>query len=239
MKIELCTEYLDHALLAQKHGAHRIELCNNLSQGGTTPSLGQIEICRKLLDMELFVLIRPRGFDFCYSTLEFESMCRDIEYCKAIGVDGIVVGALLPDATLDLERMKTFKSIAGSMSITFHRAFDVCETPFNALEALIDIGIDRILSSGQSINAYDGIDMLKKLIQKADRRIAIMPGGGINADNIADISRISGAKEFHFSCHKKPLESTSEEINTFYNKIPAFDQQKLETCIKILQQQSS
>ena len=239
MKIEVCTEYIDHALLAQKYGAHRIELCNNLSQGGSTPSLGQIEICRRILNIELYVLIRPRAFDFCYSTHEFESMCRDIEFCKAIGADGIVVGTLLPDTTLDVERMKTIKSIAGSMSVTFHRAFDVCKAPFETLELLIDLGIDRILSSGQANSAFEGIDMLKKLVQKADQRIAIMPGGGINTENIADISRISGAKAFHFSCHKKPLKGTSVEMNTFLDGKPAFDQQKLETCIKILKSQSS
>ena len=196
--IEICANGLQSAINAQTAGATRVELCDNLYEGGTTPSPATIKLARKYLKIKIHVLIRPRGSDFLYSDLEMEMIKEDIRFCKEIGCDGVVVGFLNADGTVDVERTREIVDLAKPMSVTFHRAFDMTPDPFEALEQIIISGAERILTSGQQNKAPDGIDLIKKLVEKADGRIIIMPGAGINGGNIK-MMKETGAREFHLT----------------------------------------
>jgi len=200
--IEVCAANIQSAIAAQQSGAKRIELCDNLYEGGTTPSYATIKIAREKLDIGLNVMIRPRGSDFCYSDMEFEIMKEDILICKELDVDGVVFGILLPDGNIDTERTKQLVGFARPMNITFHRAFDVTPDPFKALEDIIDLGIDRILTAGQKNTVSEGKYLIKQIIEKAGDRIIIIPGSGINEKNIKEIRDLTGAKEFHLTGRK-------------------------------------
>lgn len=204
--IEVCANSVASCLAAQEGGAYRVELCAGIPEGGTTPSHGDIAVARELLNIQLNVIIRPRGGDFLYSTLEHRVMMKDIETVRALGVDGIVIGCLTPDGEVDIPRNRELIEAAREMSVTFHRAFDMCRDPFDSLEKIIELGCNRILTSGQEPKAEQGVPLLKKLVEQANGRIIIMPGGGINHQNIATIARKSGAKEFHLSA-REPVES--------------------------------
>lgn len=199
MLLEVCAGSLSSALAAQSGGAHRIELCDNLSEGGTTPSAGIIRQAVKLLHIPVFVLIRPRSGDFLYSGAEFDAMKEDIDFCKKHRVKGVVLGLLKTDGTIDLERTAELTRLARPMQVTFHRAFDMSADLFQAMEDIIHLGIERILTSGQSVTAVMGAGRLAELIRQAAGRIIIMPGGGINEDNITGLIRITGATEIHAS----------------------------------------
>lgn len=199
IKIEVCANSLESALNAQKGGADRVELCANLYEGGTTPSAGEISLARDLLQIDLNVLIRPRGGDFLYSKNEIEIIKRDILYCKNIGVDGVVIGFLNPDGSIDKELTKEITELARPMTVTFHRAFDMCNNPEGALEDLIEIGVDRALTSGAENKAIQGAGLLNNLVKQASNRIIIMPGSGIRASNISELIQKTGATEFHVS----------------------------------------
>ncbi len=202
-KLEICANSVASCLEAQKGGAYRVELCAGIPEGGTTPSYGDIAVARELLTQtKLNVIIRPRGGDFLYSDLEQKIMLKDIEMCRKLGVDGVVIGCLTPDGDVDVQRNKELIDAAGEMSVTFHRAFDMCRNPFEGLEQIIELGCERILTSGQQPKAEQGIDLLKQLMEKAANRIIIMPGSGINEDNIAEIARETGATEFHLSARE-------------------------------------
>lgn len=198
-KLEICVDSVQSAINAQVAGADRVELCDNLVEGGTTPSYGTILSARNNLNIGLNVIIRPRGSDFLYSDQEYDIMRRDIEICGEAGVDGIVTGILLADGTIDIERTSRLIEFASPMSVTFHRAFDMCKDPFKGLADIISSGARRILSSGQKDNAADGAELLGKLIKMAGEKIIIMPGGGLDESNLARIANISGAKEFHLT----------------------------------------
>jgi copper homeostasis protein len=200
--IEVCAAQVQSALAAQEGGAKRVELCDNLYEGGTTPSFAAIKIARAKLNIGLNVMIRPRGSDFCYSDLEFEIMKEDIRVCKNLEVDGVVFGILLPDGNVDVVRTKLLVELAKPMSVTFHRAFDVSSDPLKALEELIHLGVDRILTAGQKNTVPEGIDLINQLVKKAADRIIIMPGSGINEKNIIEIRDKTGAKEFHLTGRK-------------------------------------
>ncbi|MBL4650472.1 MAG: copper homeostasis protein CutC, partial [Aureispira sp.] len=176
--IEICLDSPQAALLAQEYGAKRVELCASLLEGCTTPSWGCIKATRKAIDIGLFVLIRPRGGDFYYNAYEVEQMKYDIKTCHTLGVDGVVIGALNLDGNLDLKTIQTLVELARPMQVTFHRAFDRCKAPFEALEQLIDLGVDRILTSGQAPKVDQGLLLMEQLIQKANGRIGILPGSG-------------------------------------------------------------
>jgi copper homeostasis protein len=201
-KIEVCVNSLESAINAQNAGANRVELCDNLIEGGITPGFGKIVTVRNNLSIEMNVIIRPRGSDFLYSDQEFEIMKRDIEICGEAGVDGIVVGILLRDGYIDVERTSRLIESARPMKVTFHRAFDMCQYPGKGLEDIISTGADRVLTSGQKRDAADGSEMIGTLVKQADNRIIVMPGGGINESNIALIVENTGAKEFHLACRK-------------------------------------
>ena len=205
-KIEICANSVKSSLEAQKGGAYRVELCAGIPEGGTTPSYGDITLARGLLDIKLNIIIRPRGGDFLYSDLEHKIMLKDIEIARNLGVDGVVIGCLTPNGDIDKVRNRELIDAAGDMSVTFHRAFDMCRNPFESLERIIDLGCDRILTSGQQPKADMGLDLLKKLVDIAGERIIIMPGSGVNEHNISEIATSTGAKEFHFSA-REPIES--------------------------------
>ena len=203
-KFEVCANSVESCVEAQRGGADRVELCAGIPEGGTTPSYGDIVMARKLLiTTKLHVIIRPRGGDFLYSDLEREIMLEDVRMARRLGVDGVVFGVLISDGDIDMDFMRQLMAESEGMSVTFHRAFDVCRNPFVALEQIIELGCDRILTSGQMPKAEDGVDLLKQLLEKAGDRIIIMPGCGVNAGNIAKIAQITGAKEFHFSARSK------------------------------------
>lgn len=204
--LEVCVDSVESAIAAQEGGAARVELCDNLIAGGTTPSAGMIELARQHLTIALHVIIRPRGGDFCYSDLEFEIMQRDIEIAKELGANGIVIGLLKPNGTVDVKRTRALIEQARPLSVTFHRAFDMTRDPFEALETLIELGVDRILTSGQEATVIEGLDLIGELIARAADRIIIMPGGGISERNIQKVLAATGAKEVHLTAFA-PLES--------------------------------
>ncbi len=199
-KIEICANSVESAVNAQAGGADRVELCAGIPEGGTTPSFGTIIHARELLTTTaLNVIIRPRGGDFLYSDLELDIMYDDIRAARQVGVDGVVFGCLDAEGNVNMEVMRILIEAAGDLSVTFHRAFDMCRNPRRALEDLIELGIDRVLTSGARATAEEGIPLLKSLVDQAEDRIIIMPGCGINAGNIRKIADGTGAKEFHFS----------------------------------------
>ncbi len=198
-KLEVIGFTIEGCMIAQKAGADRIELCDNPADGGTTASYGFIKAAREKLKIELFPIIRPRGGDFIYSEDEFEIMKTDVGLCKALDCDGIVIGMLSKNGKVDKSRCSMLVNLAYPLSVTFHRAFDRTVDPFEALEDIIEIGCERILTSGQKPTAFEGAELIKQLIAKADDRIIIMPGSGVRADNIIEIAETTGAVEFHTS----------------------------------------
>jgi len=199
MTVEIVVYNIESAMKAQAGGADRIELCENPGEGGTTPSYGTIEIVRQNVTLDVFVMIRPRGGDFHYSSYEFHAMKRDISMCQKLSVDGIVLGILNADGTIDKKRCKELIDKARPLKVTCHRAFDMTRDPFEALEDCIEAGFDRILTAGQQAQALKGASLLGELIKKANGRIAIMPGSGVNENTVEEIVSTSGAKEIHFS----------------------------------------
>ena len=198
-KLEVIAFSLESCSLIQKAGAHRIELCDNPGEGGTTPSYGFIKKARELASIELYTMIRPRGGDFLYSADEFNSMKEDIKLCKQLGCDGVVFGLLNADGTVDKERTATLVDLAYPMGVTFHRAFDRVRDAFEALDTLIDIGCERVLTSGLMPNVSGGKQLLKQLVSAADERIIIMPGSGVRHNNLAELAHFTAAVEFHTS----------------------------------------
>ena len=211
-KLEVIGFTIESCMIAQAAGAHRIELCDNPSEGGTTPSYGFIKTARENLSTELYPIIRPRGGDFLYSEIEFEVMKADIENCKSLGCDGVVIGILNADGTVDKKRCKQLVEFAYPMKVTFHRAFDRTNDPFKAMEDIISIGCERILTSGQKNLATDGEELLNKLVKQANNRIIIMPGSGVNSDNIETLVKNTNATEFHTSA-RTFVNSKMEFIN--------------------------
>ena len=199
MTCEIVVYNIESALKAQEGGADRIELCDNPSEGGTTPSYGTIEAVRQNVNLDVYVMIRPRGGDFHYSNYEFHCMKRDISQCQKISVDGVVFGILNADGTLDKKRCKELIVKARPLKVTCHRAFDMTRDPFEALEDCIEAGFDRILTAGQQAQALKGADLIGELIKKANGRIAIMPGSGVNENTVQEILAKSKATEIHFS----------------------------------------
>jgi copper homeostasis protein len=197
--LEVIAFTIESALIADRSGAHRIELCDNPGDGGTTASHAMIELARKKTIIQLFPIIRPRGGDFLYSDEEFVIMQKDILWCKQNGCDGVVIGMLKEDGTVDRKRTAKLVELAYPMSVTFHRAFDRVLDPFQSLEDIIEIGCERILTSGKKPTAIEGSFLLKQLVEQSDERIIIMPGSGVRANNILEIAKQTGAREFHSS----------------------------------------
>lgn len=197
--LEVASNSVASAVAAQQGGADRIELFDNLAEGGTTPSQGSIAVARDRLQIPLFVLIRPRPGDFLYTALETEIMLRDIAYCRALGCDGVVIGALEADGSIDTVLCRELVSAAGPLGITFHRAFDAARDLPTALEQIVTLGCQRILSSGGQASALAGADTLAALVAQAGDRISMMAGAGITAANVLEIAERSGCIELHAS----------------------------------------
>ena len=197
--MEVCANSLRSALAAQEGGAVRVELCDNLPEGGTTPSYAQIRMAVQLLSIQVYPIIRPRGGDFLYTALEFELMKEDIKVCRSLGCDGVVTGVLNADGSVDKKRCAELVDLAGPMGVTFHRAFDMSNDLYTALEDVIALGFERILSSGGESSAIKGAPVLAELVRLAGDRISIMPGAGVSVQNIRELIAQTGAREFHAS----------------------------------------
>lgn len=212
MQIEICVDSPEGVIAARDGQANRVELCDNLFEGGTTPSIGAMKMARRVGGIALHVIIRPRGGDFLYSVVEFDTMRTDIEAARTSRVDGIVIGLLTADGNIDKERTAELVTLARPMSVTFHRAFDVCRDPFASLEDLIEIGVDRVLTSGQQADAVSGAETIQKLVEAAGDRIVVMACGGLDETNIADVIAKTGVSEVHFTAFET-VESEMEFRN--------------------------
>ena len=211
--VEVCANGGESCIAAQEGGADRVELCAGIPEGGTTPSYGEIKVARRVLTTtRLHVIIRPRGGDFLYTDLEVERMAEDIAVCRELGVDGVVFGCLNADGTFDIEKNRYLMECSRGMSVTCHRAFDRAVNPEQALEDVIALGFDRILTSGQQPKAEQGIDLLARLHRQASGRIILMAGSGVTEKNIRRIREATGLTEFHFS-GREPIASAMQYVN--------------------------
>jgi copper homeostasis protein len=199
MICEICVDSVAGVRAAKEAGAQRVELCADLLEGGITPSLGMIRQARKVSGIDLNVMIRPRGGDFLFNDDEFVAMWADIETAKAEGADGVVIGLLTAAGEIDVGRTRELVALAPPLSVTFHRAFDVTAGPFRALETLIALGVDRVLTSGQEASVLEGLPLIVELMKRAGDRIVIMPGGGITARNVERIVEATKPREIHFA----------------------------------------
>lgn len=227
LTVECCANSVQSAINGQAGGAERIELCSNLELDGTTPSAAAICMAREALEIDLFVLIRPRAGNFIYTDLEVEEMIQDIEFCKEIGCDGVVIGALNEDHTVNEKQTTAMVKAAYPMQVTFHRAFDKTTNPFQAMKSIIDCGCQRILTSGQAENVTQGVKLIKELVEKADGRISIMAGGGLHAGNVLQFYPL-GVREFHLSGTNKKakgevLETEVEKIEEVLENLQGLD----------------
>lgn len=199
MKIEVCIDSVESALNAEKAGADRVEVCQNLFEGGTTPSSGMIQQIRSRVSLGVQVIIRPRGGDFLYSDYEYEVMKDDILRAKSLGADGIVLGLLSADGTIDRERTAALIELSRPLNLTFHRAFDMTRDLSASLETLIELGVERVLTSGGEPTVWDGVEVIEGLVKQAGDRIIILPGGGIHERNVEKIVKTTQVSEVHVS----------------------------------------
>lgn len=241
--LEACVDSVESALAAEKGGATRIELCSNLIIGGTTPSPCLFQEIRELSGIRTHILIRPRFGDFCYTDYEFHIIQREVRNFRELGADGVVIGILKPDGMLDLERMKVLMEEAGDMSVTLHRAFDVCVDPFEAMEQAKELGIATILTSGQKNHCLDGKEMLRQLVEREDGKITIQVGSGVDAETIRQIQPYTKAHAFHMS-GKINLESEmryrKEGVSMGVSSISEFEifrteQEKIQEACQVLE----
>jgi len=199
MIFEICVDSIAGVRAAKAAGADRVELCADLLEGGITPSLGMIRQARTIPGIGLHVMIRPRGGDFLFDDDEFAIMRSDIETAKAEGADGVVIGLLTAAGEVDAARTRELIALARPLSVTFHRAFDVAAEPFRALEALIELGVDRVLTSGQEASVLEGLPLIVELMNRASNRIIVMPGGGITERNVDRLVAAASPREIHFA----------------------------------------
>jgi copper homeostasis protein len=241
LSLEVCVFSITDALLAQDAGADRVELCSAFNEGGLTPSPGTMVVIRGQLDIELYVMIRPRGGDFCYDVNEFKQMHIDIDFAKSFGAVGVVFGILKPDGHVDVERVTKLVNRAAPMKVTFHRAFDYTADPFAALEDIIKCGCTRILTSGQKPTAPEGYDLIKELVERADGRIRIMAGSGLTPENAKQFAEIGA--DVHFSA-KKLIDSKMTYRNEYTPcmqtsimpdyKLVKVDEEKIQQMVKCI-----
>jgi copper homeostasis protein len=240
-KLEICSFDLLSALIAQEAGAHRIELCAGPAEGGTTPGPGLIRAARERIHIDVYPIIRPRGGDFLYTEEEFDIMMKEVAYCKQVGCNGVVIGLLNADGAIDKKRTARLVDIAYPLGVTFHRAFDWAANPFEAMEDIISVGCERILTSGQRPTAPEGAELINQLVRQADDRIIIMPGSGIRADNIAALAESTDASEFHTSARTK-APSLMEYVNVGMKEDQSAvraDRLEIEKILEILISRSS
>lgn len=234
--LEIASFTLEGALDAEKAGAHRIELCDNASEGGTTPSYGMLVKAKQKIKIPIFPIIRPRGGDFVYSKTDFESMKEDILICKKIGYQGIVVGILNEKGHVHTQRLKAMVKLAHPMQVTFHRAFDRTKKPLIALEEIIDSGCHRILTSGQYPSITEGKENVRIVMARAKERIIIMPGSGLKSSNVKDIALYTGAIEFHTAARKTIHEKNIFSPKTMNEKMgyTSVDKKEIKNILKEL-----
>jgi copper homeostasis protein len=214
--LEICADSVESALAAEQGGAHRIELCGSLLEGGVTPSSGLISAVRSKIGIELYVMVRPRGGDFCYGREEFETMERDVLTAKQLGAHGIVFGILRDDGSVDVRITRHFVEIARPLKTTFHRAFDMSRDLEKSLEDVIATGADRVLTSGGEPKVEDGMSVLARLVLEAKQRIAVMAGGGITESNVHRILEATGVREIHASVRvhvPSPMRHRNEKVS--------------------------
>jgi copper homeostasis protein len=202
MTLEICIDGVSSAHAARKGGADRVELCANLPEGGTTPSSGMIRAVRQVFPGGLMVIIRPRGYDFLYTQDEMEVMLEDIRISRQLGADGVVIGCLDADGTVDSERCGRLIDAAGPLDVTFHRAFDMTRDPAEALEAIHSLGVRRILTSGGKSDVPQGMGVIAELVKQSAGRVSLMPGGGVTPENLAEIVAVTGVREIHLSARQ-------------------------------------
>ncbi|MGX5689133.1 copper homeostasis protein CutC [Arcticibacter tournemirensis] len=227
-KLEICANSIESALAAESGGADRIELCDNMSEGGTTPSYGTIKRCKDLLSIPVFPIIRARGGDFVYTEEEFEVMKTDVQMCKDLGCEGVVIGILKGDGNIDVDRCSELIALARPMQVTFHRAFDCCIDMKKGLEDIISLGCARVLTSGGAVHAYEGMDVIKDLVEQAGGRIIVMAGSGVNHNNVKAVIVQSGVKEIHSTA--KTVIQFKDYFNINPNILPDYcqtDQRKV------------
>jgi len=219
-KIEIACFNLESAIFAQKAGADRVELCANISVGGTTPIIEMIQQTREHLTIDIYVMIRPRGGNFVYSEVELNQMKSDIDNIKKLGVNGFVFGILNEDKTINIEQNKALVELAKPFPCSFHRAFDVVSNYEKTLEDVITCGFSTLLTSGTFSNVMEGKEVLKKLVEQAKNRLEIMPGGGLRSTNISELNQIVNANWYHSSAITDGTEiANSEEIVQLKNKV--------------------
>lgn len=227
IKIEIVCTNIESVIAAEQGGADRVELCDNLVEGGTTPSYGMIEVARKKTSIGLFVMIRPRSGDFLYSEEEFEIMKLDIHVCKQLKADGVVFGLLDANGNVDVKRTKELVALAKPMLVTFHRAFDLAKDSLNALEDIINCGCNRILTSGQQPTAIQGEQLISQMIKKAGDRIIILPGGGIRPDNVVSLLDKTMATEIHSSAKNSRASKMKFKCDTVTTGNPSSDEYRV------------
>jgi copper homeostasis protein len=229
MTFEVCLQSVDDAVAAQAGGAQRVELCAALVEGGITPSLGTIAACRDAVDIDIMVMIRPRGGDFFYTAWELDAMAKDVAECRKIGVTGVVFGMLEKDGQVARTQVQKMVEEAGpDLSATFHRAFDVSAEPFAALETLVELGVDRILTSGQAATVPEGKEMIRQLVDRANGRIGILPGCGIVPENVAEMIAYTGVSEFHataFATLESPMMHRNPDVYMGIPGLPEYERQ--------------
>ena len=230
---EVCAFNIQSAIIAERAGAHRVELCDNPIEGGTTPGYGCLLQTRNKISIPLYPLIRPRAGNYFYDEEEWKIIEEDIKMAKELGCDGISIGVQKLDGKIDIDRLKQIVEWAYPMGVTCNRVFDACPDPYLALEDIINAGCERVLTSGQKTAAPEAIELLRELVNQAGSRIIIMPGAGINADNIEALKLQTGAKEFHGSVKKtiiNPMEFINELVSD-YGKVFITDEDELRKII--------
>ena len=241
--LEVCADSVQSAVAAQEGGADRIELCSGLVIGGLSPSPALFKQIRKYTDLKIRTLLRPRFGDFCYDDYEFQTLKEEVEMFRELGADGVVIGMLNPDGTLDMERMEVLVNAAGDIGITLHRAFDVCRDPYEALEQCASLGIDTILTSGQKSSAWEGRGLLAELAEQAAGRVEILAGAGVNPGVIEKLAGCTAVRAFHMS-GKKVMDSRMEfRREGVPMGIPGFsefeiwqtDREKVRRAVQVLQ----
>lgn len=236
--LEIAANSAGSALAAQEGGAGRVELCGNLDEGGTTPSYGVTALVRERLRIPLFVLIRPRGGDFLYEEFELEAMLRDIRACKELGCDGIVIGALDADGAVDVASCRELIAAAGSMSVTFHRAIDVARDQEQALKDIISLGCHRVLTSGARPSALEGADTIAALVRQAENRLRVVAGAGVNAENLPELIKRTGAPEFHASAtatRRSKMRWRNSTLRGLQADYASSDVERIRRLVQILQ----
>ncbi|APP81512.1 copper homeostasis protein CutC [Xanthomonas hortorum] len=237
--LEVAADSIASALAAQQGGAMRVELCGGLDGGGLTPSFGTLAVVRERLQIPLYVLIRPRVGDFVFDAAEVEVMRRDVEQCVRLGCDGVVLGALDPYGQVDMSTMRVLIEAAGSLGVTFHRAIDVSADPARALEDAIELGCERVLTSGARASALEGIETIAALVRQAGERISIMPGAGLSEYNLRTVSEHTGAQEFHASARSviaAQVQAPHPSIRDLGGDYQRTDVVRVQRMVELLQQ---